>query len=1088
MEHGKSIGRGRGRGVNKGEPLPLPPDVAKNDNECRFFVFQAPGPASGSNQPPQPFFAAQMPPYPPPHFAPLQPGVLGGAGHSPPPSGPTQHYHKDERTQKQYNKLKKKLEQKQQRGEQGLPSPPYSPRKDFVNGLKIRTSPNQTSGKEKGMNSVGTSEDGEESSSVQDEEDDSSLIIDLLSSVSSPQVIDLQPRSALLSWSALSESDKNADLEISETELLYEVLLADNAKGGKYKSIYNGCSLTCRIEDLRPGSEYSVCLKVHLDELQGSVSEPKVFTTPVCAPDQPMPPKCITRTLNSLLLRWNAPPDNGSPITQYILELDEGKGEGFVDILKSKSKQFNVQRLQPATSYKFRLAAANDCGTSVYSDVVKFSTCGSPPTQPSPPILRDASVNSLSLAWTKRPSDDEFSLQMDDETTGHGFLPVYNGKETCYTVDKLLRHSAYKFRLRAQNEEGISRWSEEVTYKTLPSRPAPPSRPIVKGKIHPHHFKVKWEPPNDRGGTDLTGYHLEMNSERGYETVYEGPETECILDRLSAGTTYQLRVSCIGPGGRSDPSETASVTTEPVCPGTCGPPRLHGKPRPHSLTLKFSYPEYNGGAPVTSLEVEMTAPDASRRLVYHGPDTECVVNDLSPGQPYIFYVRAQNRAGFGPWSDGSEIVSGAAAPEPPGQPLITCRSPQVAAVTWSAPAQNGAPITEYRLEMCIYEKDDFAQVYHGPKTCCEVKVLQPNTSYLFRVQASNSAGPSEYSPTALTKTPPSVPGVVGSIRYSATATTLALSWVEPPSHGSDITHYNIDLGDKILTATTTEHTIISLRPETNYRIKVQAVNSVGAGPFSQVLRATTSPLPPPPPFLECASLSHNFLKLKWGDGKNLDFTNYKLEMENPRSSEFTVIYQGNLQSYKLNRLQELTRYRFRISASNDAGQGNVSEVFTFMTTMTPPPSVKNLKTSEITQTSCLVEWQPCRLYSNDPVLYQVQISRVRNQEYKQAYKGSESKVLVSDLQPGAEYNVRVCSIRVSSNGDLPGAYCPAATFSTLPPTPQVVSSVRTTTAQVTENKQFTDQQWAIIILSIFSLFAVFVAVLTQRFIDWGARN
>lgn len=74
-----------------------------------------------------------MPPYPPPHFAPLQAGVLGTApGHSPPPSAPAQHFHKDERTQRQYNKLKKKLEQKQQRGDQGLPSPPYSPRKGRV--------------------------------------------------------------------------------------------------------------------------------------------------------------------------------------------------------------------------------------------------------------------------------------------------------------------------------------------------------------------------------------------------------------------------------------------------------------------------------------------------------------------------------------------------------------------------------------------------------------------------------------------------------------------------------------------------------------------------------------------------------------------------------------------------------------------------------------------------------------------------------------------------------------------------------------------------------------------------------------------
>lgn len=105
---------------------------------------------------------------------------------------------------------------------------------------------NLGSGKDKGRNSVGTSEDGEENSNVQDDDVESSVIIDMLSSVSSPQVIELLPRSALLSWSALSENEKNSELDISESELGYEVLLADIAKGGKYRSIYNGCSLSCR--------------------------------------------------------------------------------------------------------------------------------------------------------------------------------------------------------------------------------------------------------------------------------------------------------------------------------------------------------------------------------------------------------------------------------------------------------------------------------------------------------------------------------------------------------------------------------------------------------------------------------------------------------------------------------------------------------------------------------------------------------------------------------------------------------------------------------------------------------------------------
>lgn len=76
-----------------------------------------------------------------------------------------------------------------------------------------------------------------------------------------------------------------------------------------------------------------------------------------------------------------------------------------------------------------------------------FSTCGSPPTQPSPPVLQEAFVNGLSLAWTKQPSDDEFTLQMDDQKSGHGFLSVYNGKETHYYVEKLTRYSQYKFRV-----------------------------------------------------------------------------------------------------------------------------------------------------------------------------------------------------------------------------------------------------------------------------------------------------------------------------------------------------------------------------------------------------------------------------------------------------------------------------------------------------------------------------------------------------------------------------------------------------------------------------------------------------------------
>lgn len=90
-------------------------------------------------------------------------------GHSPPIN---QIYCKDERTKRQYIKLKRKHQDKHKLD---------SMQKDLVNGLRRPTA------KDKDMNSVGTSEDGEESS-IPDEEDSVQIIADILSSVQAPKV------------------------------------------------------------------------------------------------------------------------------------------------------------------------------------------------------------------------------------------------------------------------------------------------------------------------------------------------------------------------------------------------------------------------------------------------------------------------------------------------------------------------------------------------------------------------------------------------------------------------------------------------------------------------------------------------------------------------------------------------------------------------------------------------------------------------------------------------------------------------------------------------------------------------------------
>ena len=120
---------------------------------------------------------------------------------------------------------------------------------------------------------------------------------------------------------------------------------------------------------------------------------------------------------------------------------------------------------------------------------------------------------------------------------------------------------------------------------------------------------------------------------------------------------------------------------------------------------------------------------------------------------------------------------------------------------------------------------EFTQLFFGPALSFEVKGLQPATSHNFRVQALNSAGAGPFSGVATCTTPPSSPGAVMSLRASATANSIHLTWKEPPCNGSRIVSYNIDLGEKHLITVDNilDHVIEDLMPETTYKYVAASV-------------------------------------------------------------------------------------------------------------------------------------------------------------------------------------------------------------------------------------------------------------------------
>lgn len=1038
-------------------------------------------PISGS----APFYLYPHPPYSvpaqfPPHMqSPLgaqglhgsvDPMMLQTNGHTANPGLPENSQHlnafKDERTQRQFIKLKKRLEARQ---------------KDVV------------------ILPHATSHDGErkpESSQLLDDSSKSKLsekeskLLERLSAVETPSVSDVTATSAFLKWNAFEskvESEPEDDFDFSM--LHYILLLSDKIQNTKAKTVYRGSDTSYPLAELKPATTYAVSLQAELNGKTGSPSESATLKTLSCEPDTPQPPKLLSRTKTAISLKWNAAVDNGAKISSYILEYDEGNGSNdFVELFNGLQKQYKAVKLKPSTCYRFRLAAVNEHGKSVYSDTSCFSTSGTAPSQPLPPVLKEAFINRLSLEWQSRPNDDNYTLQMEDEATLHGLLPVYNGRDTAYTCMRLKRNAKYKFRLSASNDEGSGPWSPVVSFSTLPDKPDPPGKPYLKGRSHSTFFKVTWDPPRDDGGCPITEYILEIDLGEGFSVIYSGDEREFLCENLEPGKSYLFRVQCKSTGGTSMFSEVGTVATLPVIPGKCHPPRLHGKPKAISIQLTWAYPDYDGGSEVLEYEVEATDPDGSSRVAFRGPRTDCVVAGLMPGRQYQFRVRAYNKVGSGQWSDSLEATSGAGSPDMPKDVEAVARSPHCVFVSWTEPANNGAPVTEYRLES--KNSEEFELVYSGPSCSVEVKSLIPATLYCYQVQAGNSAGTGPFSEPISCQTPPSSPGPVSTsnIKSIVGASTIALSWKEPLDHGSPILHYNVEMGDNVYATDgdNPEVCVEGLVPETTYRVRIQAINAVGPGSFSSSLKIVTRKLPPSPPLLECCSYSHNSLRLKWGDGKNLEMKTYTLELENPLNNKFSPIYQGPAHTYKVSKLQEMTSYNFRIYASNEEGDGLCSDVCTFVTHRALPPALKAPKVSSITETSCLVEWVAVKPIGEDPLSYRLQLG-TKESDLHVIFSGADTSYLIPNLTPGTDYSARVAAIRHCSDSELMGPFSPCTSLCTntvdlSEPAPPKVFSV----ISCLKNRQpLSDQQWAMIILFGFTFFAICVAMIIQHVLAYA---
>ena len=332
--------------------------------------------------------------------------------------------------------------------------------------------------------------------------------------------------------------------------------------------------LIATVAGLDRGKTYGFQVRAVNNAGEGPESDSKEVSVPAVAPPTP---SSFTATAGDrqVTLSASIDTDNGSEITRWQYQRKTGSGGSYgkwKDIDSSKAKtsiSTVIAGLTNGTAYGFKIRAENGAGRGGGSE----SGMVTPSTTPAAPtgLTATAGNGSVALSWTAGGNGGSAItgwkyLKHSSNNWDNDWTAVPNGgaSTTSYTVPSLTNGTAYKFKVRAVNDNGDGAASA-VSASAMPSAPATasPGKPTVTAVIPIGGcILVRWQPPADDGGSAITGYEIgdpgsgiahnaASASSREAKWPPAGNNRCSLVDRLTYGMQVRAKIAN-GDGDWSD--------------------------------------------------------------------------------------------------------------------------------------------------------------------------------------------------------------------------------------------------------------------------------------------------------------------------------------------------------------------------------------------------------------------------------------------------------------------------------------------------------------------------------------------------------
>jgi chitodextrinase len=313
---------------------------------------------------------------------------------------------------------------------------------------------------------------------------------------------------------------------------------------------------------------------------------------------------------------------------------------------------------------------------------------------------------------------------------------------------------------------------------------------------------------------------------------------------------------------------------------------------------------------------------------------------LTNATSYSYRVRATDAAGnlSGYSNTASATTVDTQPPTAPSNLTATAAGGSQINLSWTASTDN-VGVTQYLVERCQGTGcTTFAQIGTSTGTTFNDTGLTPNTSYSYRIRATDAAGNlGPYSNVASTTTqnpdtqPPTAPG--GLTATAASGSQINLSWTASTDNVG-VTQYLVERCQgtgcttfaQIGTSTGTAFNDTGLTAGTSYSYQVRATDAAGnLSTYSNVASATT-PAPdtqPPtaPTNLTATAISASQINLSWtASTDNVGVTQYLVERcQGAGCTTFAQIGTSTGTTFNNTGLTAGTSYSYRVRATDAAG-------------------------------------------------------------------------------------------------------------------------------------------------------------------------